>query len=373
LVLLAAIVLVAATFTATAADATTRRQPIGNVTCDAGGGLSFSPPLTPTGSRGRHEKVTLTEVLTSCSGSPGTAVPSSPVLVRTRRIALPSTMVGAANVVGDCHSLASQLSQVVVKQTVKWGAPFQNEHFQLASRLMENAGIFYFFMHEQGTHTLDGGFGIGSAPSQSLQSCIDGSGGPIDSVTFDPVLSTVTEGTDVLTVGSVTGSNVAVADSITAGVVGGPSCASADAQATVQLNPAVPGTASLQLTNLDFSGCTIDMGPGVGTLPATVAVNNLPYPTSIGDGAGDPVSLGAVSLTMSVNGGTSTCTYASAGPLAGSFDNGTSSIAFGGPTLAFSGATGPLGASCPTAPIAAPSLTSLTDSTQSGSPLVFVA
>jgi hypothetical protein len=122
---------------------------------------------------------------------------------------------------------------------------------------------------------------------------------------------------------------------------------------------------------LAFNNCTIDMGPGVGTVPATVAVNNLPYPMSIGDGSGDPATLGIVSLTMSVNGGSSSCSYASPGSVTGGYNNGTNSIMFSGSSLAFTGGTGPLSPNCPSS-LTSPALTAVVDSSQSGSPPVFV-
>ncbi|HXW81276.1 MAG TPA: hypothetical protein VEJ84_17370, partial [Acidimicrobiales bacterium] len=159
---------------------------------------------------------------------------------------------------------------------------------------------------------------------------------------------------------------------LSSGVVGGPNCASASAQAAVDFNPAVPGTATLQVTSLTFSNCTIDMGSAVGTLAATVVVNNLPNSMSIGDSSGDPAILGVMSLTTSVNGGASSCSYASSASLTGSYDNGTASISFTGPSLGFSGGTGPLAPSCPSSQPNISQLTTVADSSQSGSPAVFV-
>jgi len=369
---LVAVVLLIGTLTATASPAAAGKQPIGNVSCVGGGSLSFSPPLTPAGTRGGHEKITLTETLTQCNGGPDANVPPSPQSVRTKPIKLPATIVGGTKVVGGCTVLGTQLSQASVKQTITWGKGYQNEELAFTSRLAEEEGIYYFFNHEDGKHTLDTGLGLASASSQALQNCINGLGGPLDSVAFDPTISLVTEGTTVLTSGSVGGTNVAVGDLLSSSVVGGPNCTSASAQAAVHVNPAAPGTATLQLTSLTFSNCTIDMGPGVGTLPATVVVDNLPYSMSIGDGSGDPATLGGVSLTISMDGGSSSCGYASPASLTGSYDNGGASITFSG-SLALSGGTGPLAANCPSSPLNVPSFTSVADASQSGSPAVFVA
>jgi hypothetical protein len=368
---LVAVVLFIGTLTATASPATVGKQPIGNVTCDGSGGLSFSPPLTPTGTRGGHEKITLTETLTGCNGSPGTNVPSSPQSVKTKPIKLPATIVGGKEVVGDCQMLGTQLSQVSGKQTIKWDKPFQKQEFALTSRLLEEEGIFYYFNHGDSGHKLIVALGLASAASEALQNCINGTGGPLVSVAFDPTISSMIEGTTVLTTGSVGGTNVAVGDLLSSGVVGGPNCSSASTQAAVHFNPAVPGTATLQLTSLTFSNCTIDMGPGIGPVPGTVVVNDLPLSMSIGDGSGDPATLGVVSLTVSVSGGSSSCAYASPASLTGSYDNGTASITFSG-SLAFSGGTGPLKANCPSSPLNIPKFTSVADSSQPGSPAVFV-
>ena len=272
---------------------------------------------------------------------------------------------------GDCQILGNQLSHASARQTINWGRPFQRQTFTFTSRLLEEEGIFYFFNHSSGKHTLNVALGLASAASRGLQACLNGTSGHLARLAFDPHLSSMTEGATVLTTAKMGGKAVAVADNLTSGVVGGPDCTSASAQAAVHLNPAVHGTATLQLTSLSFSNCTIDMGPGVGTLPATVVVNNLPYSMSIGDGSGDPVSLAGVSLTILVSGGSSSCAYASPGPLAGSYDDSTASITFSG-SLAFDGGTGSLAAGCPSSALSVPKLTTVADSSQSGSPAVFV-
>ncbi len=123
---LVAVVLLIGTLTATASPAAAGKQPIGNVSCVGGGGLSFSPPLTPAGTRGGHEKITLTETLTQCNGGPDANVPPSPQSVRTKPIKLPATIVGGTKVVGGCTVLGTQLSQASVKQTITWGKGYQN-------------------------------------------------------------------------------------------------------------------------------------------------------------------------------------------------------------------------------------------------------
>jgi Phage tail baseplate hub (GPD) len=371
-VVLVAVVSFVGALTAGASPATAAKLPISNLTCDAGGTLSFSPRLTPAGTPGSHEKIKFTETLTGCGGDPGTNLPSSPQSVKTKPIKLPATVVGGEKLVGDCQVLGTQLSQASsVKQTINWSKQFQKTGFNFVSRLMEEEGIYYFFEHDNGKHALIT-LGLASESSQALENCINGIGGPIASVSFDRTISSITEEGTVLTPGGVGGTKVAVGDLLSSGVVGGPNCTSANAQSEVESNPAVPGTAALQLTSLTFSNCTIDMGPGVGTLPAAAVVDNLPLLMSIGDGSGDPAGLGIMSLTISVNGGLASCSYASPAALTGTYDNGTSSVDFSGSVLAFTSGTGSLAANCPSSPFTAPSFTSVVDSSQSGSPAVFV-
>jgi Phage tail baseplate hub (GPD) len=355
---------------ATASPATAAKLPVSNVTCDESGGLTFSPPLTPVGTPGRHEKIAFTETLTGCRGGPGTNVPSSPQLVKTKPIKLPATMVGSKTVVGDCQLLGPQLSQTSSKQTIDWSTQFRKTAFDFVSRLMEEEGIYYFFKHDDGKHTLVT-LGLTSASSRALGNCIAGSGGPLISVAFDRTISSVIDGGTVLTTGGVGGTQVAVGDLLSSNVVGGPNCTSANSEARVESNPAVHGTAILELTSITFTNCTIDMGPGVGTLPAAVLVNGLPWSMSIVDGSGDPASLSIVSLTISVNGGAASCSYAAPASPVGTYDDGTSSINFNGSVLAFTGGTGLLAANCPSSPLKAPSFSSVVDSSQTGSPAVF--
>jgi hypothetical protein len=368
---LAAIVVLVGARTAAASPAASGTQPIGNVTCDASGSLSFSPALTPDGSRGVQEKITLTEKLTGCKGSPGTHVPSSPQSVQTEPFKLPAAIIHGKRVVGDCEVLGPQLSRASARQTIKWGKQFQQQEFKFASRLMEEEGIYYFFNHTGGKHTLIVALGLGSTASRALQNCVKGTGGRLTRLAVDPTISSVTEGPTVLTTGSVGGASAAVGDLLSSSVVGGPDCTSASAKAAVHFNPARPGTATLRLTSFSFNNCTIDMGPGVGTLPAAIVANNLPYSMSLGDGVGDPATLGPVSLTISVSSGSSSCTYTSPGSLTGNYSNGTATVTFSG-SLALSSGTGPLSDNCPSSSLNIPRLTSMADSSQSGSPAVFV-
>jgi hypothetical protein len=345
---------------------------MGRVTCDASGALSFSPPLSPSGTAASRETIVLSEKLTKCKGQPGSQVPSSPRSVSTKPIELPqSQSPSGGHVVGSCLVLGTQLSHASVQQTIRWGGNYQAQSFSFVSRLLEAAGIYYFFEHSGGSHRLQLALGLASKSSSALQTCIQSKGGPIGRLVIDPVISSMTEGVTVLTTHKVGGTNAAVGDQLSAGVSGGPSCTSAAAKATVQFNPARPGVSTVLLTNVVFSGCSINMGPAVGVLPATIDVHGLSDAMSISDAPGDPAKMGGVSLTISVNSGSSTCLYASAASVSGGFQNGTNSIGFTG-SLAYSGGTGSLSADCPTSSLAALSFATVLDTSQVGSPPVFV-
>ena len=351
-------------------------QPVGNVSCSVSGSMSFKPPLTSTGTPGSHEKVTFNQTLTGCVGSPGTTVPSS-ASMKIKPAKVPAALVGGQKVVGGCDTIQNFPSPVPL--TVKWGKPFEILKTSLSIQLLtEQAGTV---MHEVGhnfglNHGGNGPLNVGvvfaSNSAMALQNCLAGSSAPISVISIDSTKSLATLGPTVLTTGSAGGPNAAISDLLTSGVAGGPNCTSGTAQATVQKNPAAPGTATLELTALSFSGCTINMGLVVGTLAATVVANNLPYSMLMGDGAGDPAAMGIVSLTISVMGGSSTCSYASPVALTGSYSNATDSLTFSGSGLAFTGGTGSLSSSCPTGSLSPPILTSVVDSSVSGSPAVFV-
>jgi hypothetical protein len=375
LAVVAALVLPAGGLVTAVSPAFAGAMPIGNVTCNAGGSLSFSPPLTPTGTRGGHEKVMLTEVLDGCVGSPGTNLPSSPQFVKTKPIKLPAAVVGGKKVVGDCQTIVSQFSQAAIKQTIRWGHPF------LQTKVV--GGGEEIFTDKFGRIKVrfkwdrsDGGpvnvaLALSQTSSQALTNCINGTGASLTNVAFDPTISSMTGGTAVLTTGSLGGANVNVGDTLSASVTGGPQCASGSAQTAVVSNPARPGVALLQLTSMSFSNCTLTLLVD-GVQSASVVVDSLPYPLSIGDGVGDPATMGIMSLTFVFPGGNGSCTYASAAASTGGYSNASDSLTFGGSGLGLTGGTGAFGSECPTTSLTLPSLTAVVDVNQSGSPAVYV-
>jgi hypothetical protein len=368
-------------FTASSNSAFAAKQQVGNVTCSVGGSVSFNPPLTPTGTSGRHEIVTLTQTYTGCVEKSLTTN-FDPHSVITKHFVLPAhSVTSGQKVVGDCPSLPSQLPQVQAKQIIHWGSGFATVKQLLQVQLVrEQAGTI---MHELGHNlSLNHGGGDNPAPidadvffapaaTTALDSCLTGTGSPISMIDIDATKSFVTLGPTVLTTATVGGPDATPGDLITASVVGGPNCTSGSAQATVLTNPAAPGTATLQLTSLTFAACTLDM-LGVGSLPASVTVNGLPDSVTISDALGDPATSGILSITISVMGGTSSCSYASPAALTGGYTNATDSLTFSGSALAFAGGAGPLGSDCPTSSLTLPVFTSVADSSVSGTPAVFV-
>jgi hypothetical protein len=202
-----------------------------------------------------------------------------------------------------------------------------------------------------------------------------------------PVLpaSAAAQDTNVLTTGSAAGTAVAVGDVLTAPLssgttatlyssatgTSGVSCTTSQFTAAVTDNPASSGTATESVTAHTFSGCTSNV---LGTLSVnSVTVNNLPYVTTVtSDGvvtvtpasSSTPIQTTVVLSTLL---GTITCVY-QASSLTGTASNTDNSIAFTSqPFTKFSGSSLCFSAGYFTAKYAP-----VTDTTQSGSPSVFV-
>lgn len=146
---------------------------------------------------------------------------------------------------------------------------------------------------------------------------------------------------DVLTTGSVGGANVAVGDTVQAGLSGtstatfldssgkGVNCTSADFTASVTANPAAPGTATESVTALSFSGCTSNIS-GVRSVKS-IAIDNLPYSGTVDDSTGTITISGSVHATIVLNLviGTATCKYTGpAGGVSGALSNVDNSLTF---------------------------------------------
>jgi hypothetical protein len=153
--------------------------------------------------------------------------------------------------------------------------------------------------------------------------------------------------TDVLTYGSLGGSNVAVGDVVTSSLssgstanfysstdgTSGVTCATSSFSGTVLTNPAASGTATESVTDQEFSDCSSNV---LGVLGVTsVTVDNLPFSATVDDSAdtititgtsSDPVETTVVLSTLL---GSATCTYEADGDsLTGAVSNTDNSITF---------------------------------------------
>jgi len=161
-----------------------------------------------------------------------------------------------------------------------------------------------------------------------------------------PAISPASAADNVLTTGSAGGDAVATGTAVSASLASGTTatlyssatgttgitCTTSQFTATVDSNPAAPGTASESLTGHTFSNCTSN---NVGVLGVTsVTVNNLGYTTTVAsDGTVSvaPGSAGAIQTTVVLRTllGSVTCVYqATNGSLAGTAANADNSIQF---------------------------------------------
>ncbi|GAA1945343.1 Tat pathway signal sequence domain protein [Kitasatospora viridis] len=193
----------------------------------------------------------------------------------------------------------------------------------------------------------------------------------------------------VLTYGSAGGSAVAVGDVLTANLASGTyatlystaaggsgvKCSSSAFNATVTANPSAPGTAVETLNTQTFGGCSAVGVPGV-TGVSSVTVNNLTYTNNVSDASGDPVTLSAGSagpiqttIVLRTLLGTVTCVYqASPASLSGVASNAAQTLSF--TNQSFTRSSGP--ATCFSAGYFTAAYGPIQDSSQSGSPAVYV-
>jgi hypothetical protein len=153
--------------------------------------------------------------------------------------------------------------------------------------------------------------------------------------------------TDVLTYGSLAGTNVAVGDVVTSALASGTTanfyssatgtsgvtCSTSSFSGTVLTNPAAPGTATESVTDQEFSDCSSNV---VGVLGVTsVTVSNLPFSTVVDDSADTITITGTDSapvettVVLSTLLGSATCTYEADGDtVTGAVSNTDNSITF---------------------------------------------
>ncbi|MFE2035158.1 Tat pathway signal sequence domain protein [Streptomyces scopuliridis] len=189
---------------------------------------------------------------------------------------------------------------------------------------------------------------------------------------------------NVLTYGGAAGSAVAVGDVFTSSLSSGASvairttaggstgitCTASQFTATVTGNPAAPGTATESLTAHTFGGCTSNILGTTGV--QSITVDRLPYNTTVTSGGPLTVgagAAGALQTTVKLNTllGLTTCVYSSTG-LSGATSNTDNSITFA--NQLFSKSSGPV--TCPGSSYFSAKYGPVKDTSQSGSPSVFV-
>ncbi len=350
-------------------------EPVGSLTCQITGGLAFNPPLTPNGTAGvGKEVVTPTESLTGCTGtstSPG-LVPSQSSSVVTKPINIKATTVGRTKIAGSCTTIDASLAGATVKSTINWPNGIKSTKEVLSvDALLPPDPVVDGEQGLQATGTATKSFAgditttsyLDQASTSALQNCASGTTAPIGAVSFDPVNSLATAGKDVLTTGSLTGKNVRVGDDLTGTlptVEGEFSCGSGTTGVTVSKDPAAPGTADGSMTSLSFSGCSV-----FGDF-AQVSFLGLPYPVTFSDAPGLPVTISNMAAEVTILGLQTQCLY-NAPTLTGSVDNTTNVITFTN-TFQFYGGFG----DCPQAVPITFTVSSFSDASLAGSPVVFV-
>ncbi|MFG2329628.1 Tat pathway signal sequence domain protein [Streptomyces sp. NPDC048604] len=188
---------------------------------------------------------------------------------------------------------------------------------------------------------------------------------------------------EVLTTGSAGGPAVAAGDVLTASLASGGqakiattlggstgiTCNASAFTATVDTNPAAPGTATETLTAHTLSSCTTNILGATGV--QSITVNNLPYATSVTSGGTLQVTAGAtgpIQTTLKINTilGVTTCVYRAAS-LTATPSNTDNSLTFA--NQQFTKASGP--GTCPANGYFSAKYGPVKDTTQGGA-VVFV-
>lgn len=195
--------------------------------------------------------------------------------------------------------------------------------------------------------------------------------------------ATVSAG-NVLTTGSPTGAAVASGDVLSASLATGSTariattlggstgitCNTSAFTATANANPAAPGTATETVTAHTLSSCTTNIVGATGV--QSITVNNLPFAASVTSGGSLTVSAGAagpIQTTLKINTilGVTTCVYR-AGSLTATPSNTDNSLTF--TDQLFTKFSGP--GTCPANGYFTAKYGPVRDTTQAGSPVVFV-
>jgi len=166
--------------------------------------------------------------------------------------------------------------------------------------------------------------------------------------------------TAILRIGSVTGRPAAVNDTLGLAYAP-PECTSGSETAKVTANPKGPGTATVSITSISLSGCS------VGGISASITAVGLPWTVNIGDVNGN-LSSTTGTVGFKVTAVLIACTF-SATSLKGYWSNSVNGIVV--PSQNFSLTSG--GGSCPSTFAVHGNLAPVKDTSVSGSPLVFVS
>ena len=352
------------------------QAPTGALTCQLGGTMSFNPPLLPgNGTPGvSTEAVTIAQTLTGCMGTAALAVlvPSSATSISTKTVKIKATKIGKTKYAGGCATIVDSLVAASNNSKIAWDNGIRNTKTLVVGKSL--LPQFPAGSGERGLQTTGSAAGSFPGPitstafftltsSQALQACIDGTGPSLSSVDIDAATSSWTDGTDVLTSGSIGGANVSVGDSIDAPIPSTTgtflSCSSGTASVMVTSNPTAPGAAGLETTGLSLGTCT-QSGAN-----ANVSFG-LPSPGSVSDAVGLAFSLGTVSVSVSVPTFHEMCGYTV--DLSGGASNIANAATFSNRPLKFTGGT----IQCPEIGVISLSMSPLTDASDVNGPLVFV-
>ncbi|MET9954023.1 Tat pathway signal sequence domain protein [Streptomyces sp. NPDC006339] len=189
---------------------------------------------------------------------------------------------------------------------------------------------------------------------------------------------------NVLTTGSPTGPAVASGDVLSASLASGSqakivttqggssgiTCNSSAFTATANSNPTAPGTATETVTAHTLSNCTTNISGATGV--QSITVNNLPFAAAVTSGGALTVSAGAagpIQTTLKINTilGVTTCVYR-AGSLTATPSNTDNSLTFA--NQHFTKYSGP--STCPANGYFSAKYGPVRDTSQTGSPVVFV-
>jgi hypothetical protein len=326
---------------------------VGSVMCNDQGSISFNPPLTPSGTPGKKEKVSISETLSNCQSS-NPSVTITNALVKVKTIKLPAEVAGTngadegEKVVGACDNIEEELSGLTLPD-VRIDLTYDAVNQLFSSRRKETENELAFLPM---TPALDdeapfvsqvsgGGFVslyISQTSSQALESCISGSGGPISTLTSVPTPGGFVLGPTVLTSGRLGGPSVPVGAQVSYSVSLS-DCNPFTATGTVTEDPPAGLSTELlaEIYNLSAgtsipNACTIPAG-ALGNAVGTLNFPSQPYVIQISGTSGFPVVIPNLTFSVSVLVGTGPsaqtgyCPY-NATNLPGNFLNATNSIAF---------------------------------------------